>query len=181
MAGGDEEGSRSPNRRVVTGDRSKAAPAPAKEKTKTKTTTSAMVPLPLAEVKWILAQKREPYTNPDDIEGFRSSSNPNDNDGFPEELKASCRDSIRRSNILRKVADDHFFEYQSKVRAAMESDGCFMVDADYFERRARGRAKANEAWAKLLDGLPLSDSDSDADEEDDEDMALLAAMGLEFD
>uniref|UniRef100_A0A0E0RAT1 Uncharacterized protein n=1 Tax=Oryza rufipogon TaxID=4529 RepID=A0A0E0RAT1_ORYRU len=160
MASGDEEGSgsRSP---------SKAAPAPApakKKKTKTTTTTSAMVPLPLAEVKWILAQKREPYTNPDDIEGFKISSNPNNDndDGFPEELKASCRDSIRRSNILRKVADDRFFEYQS-------------------ERRARGRAKLNEAWAKLRDGLPLSDSDSDADEEDDEDMALLAAMGLEFD
>lgn len=56
-----------------------------------------------------------------------------------------------------------------------------MVDAGFFERRARGRAKLNEAWAKLRDGLPLSDSDSDADEEDDEDMALLAAMGLEFD
>ncbi|EEC80655.1 hypothetical protein OsI_23051 [Oryza sativa Indica Group] len=180
MASGDEEGSgsRSP---------SKAAPAPApakKKKTKTTTTTtSAMAPLPLAEVKWILAQKREPYTNPDDIEGFKISSNPNNDndDGFPEELKASCRDSIRRSNILRKVADDRFFEYQSEVRAAMESSGRFLVDAGFFERRARGRAKLNEAWAKLRDGLPLSDSDSDADEEDDEDMALLAAVGLEFD
>uniref|UniRef100_J3LXN6 STI1 domain-containing protein n=1 Tax=Oryza brachyantha TaxID=4533 RepID=J3LXN6_ORYBR len=120
-----------------------------------------MVPLPMGDVKWILAQKREPYTDPDTL---------------PE----SCRKAIRRSNIIRRVDDDRFFEFQNKVKAAIESDGCYMVDSDFVARRERCRAKINDAWTKLLDGIPLSDSDSDEDEEDEEDMARLVAMGLEL-
>uniref|UniRef100_J3LXP1 STI1 domain-containing protein n=1 Tax=Oryza brachyantha TaxID=4533 RepID=J3LXP1_ORYBR len=77
-----------------------------------------MVSLPMGDVKWILAKKRETYTDPDT-------------------LPKSCRKAICRSNIICRVDDDRFFEFQNKVKAAIESDGCYMVDSDFVARRER--------------------------------------------
>uniref|UniRef100_A0A0D9XU37 Uncharacterized protein n=1 Tax=Leersia perrieri TaxID=77586 RepID=A0A0D9XU37_9ORYZ len=159
MAGCEEEGSS--NRRVVMAaaaaedeEEEEECAAVAGEGGEVAPVKRKMVPLPMADVKWILAQKREPYTDPDTLS---------------DELPESCRKAIRRSNIIR-----------NKVKAAIESDGCCMVDSDFVARRERCRAKVNDAWAKLLDGISLSDSDCDyEDEEDEEDMARL--LGKELD